>query len=190
LPRQVNALAVDPANPQAIYAGTGSSGAGSGVYKSEDAGRTWQLASNGLPKEDVRALAFSRGSPPTLYAQSALEATSLPASTGRKAGPAWATMVDRVQRRLVVAPGNADLLFAAEDVRGAYRSLDGGHNWLPANQGLPKDDNGSHNVQSLAIDPTDRASSTRELVGDRLAATASINPPMAARTGRRPIGDD
>jgi serine/threonine protein kinase/photosystem II stability/assembly factor-like uncharacterized protein len=156
LPRQVNALAVDPTNPQTVYAGTGSSGAGSGVYKSEDAGRTWQLASNGLPKEDVRALAFSHGSPPTLYASAGARGDVFASVDGAQS---W-TQVGNYELtgfggRLVVAPGNADLLFVAEDVRGTYRSLDGGRNWLPANQGLPKDSNGSHNVQSLAIDPTD-----------------------------------
>jgi serine/threonine protein kinase/photosystem II stability/assembly factor-like uncharacterized protein len=156
LPRQVNALAVDPANPQIAYAGTGSSGAGSGVYKSEDAGRTWQLASSGLPKEDVRALAFSRGSPPTLYASVGARGDVFTSVDGAQS---WARVgnyeLTGFSSRLVVAPGNADLLFAAEDVRGAYRSLDGGHNWLPVSQGLPKDNNGSHNIQSLAIDPTD-----------------------------------
>jgi photosystem II stability/assembly factor-like uncharacterized protein len=156
LPRQVNSLAVDPTNSQVVYAGTGSSGAGSGVYKSGDAGRTWQLASSGLPKEDVRALAFSHSSPPTLYASVGPRGDVFASADGAQS---WAHVgnyeLTGFGSRLAVAPGNADLLFVTEDVRGAYRSLDGGHNWLPANQGLPKDNNGSHNVQSLAIDPTD-----------------------------------
>ncbi len=155
LPRQINALAVDSTNPQAVYAGTGSSGAGSGVYKSEDAGRTWQLASNGLPKEDVRTLAVSHASPPTLYASvggGQVFASIDGAQSWTRLGTYELTGFGG---QLVVAPGNADLLFAAEDVRGAYRSLDGGHNWLAVSRGLPQGEGGDVCAQSVAVDPAD-----------------------------------
>jgi photosystem II stability/assembly factor-like uncharacterized protein len=101
-------------------------------------------------------LAFSHGSPPTLYAAVGGRGDVYASVDGAQS---WARLgnyeLTGFGSRLVVAPGNADLLFVAEDVRGAYRSLDGGRNWLPVSQGLPKDSNGSHNVQSVAIDPTD-----------------------------------
>ena len=154
LPRQVNALVVDPTNPQVLYAGTGSTGAGSGVYKSEDAGLTWHLASAGLPSEDVVALAFSEGDPPILYAA---VGNSIFASTDGAAS--WSQQAQGVGNyrgfeRLRVAPGDGRVLFGVAVIEGTFRSDDGGHNWIPVNEGLPEDDD-MFNVQSLAVDPTD-----------------------------------
>lgn len=44
----------DVRNPTLAFAGTN----GNGVYSSNDAGRTWQASSTGLPNQDVRAMAF------------------------------------------------------------------------------------------------------------------------------------
>ena len=54
-----------------------------------------------------------------------------------------------------VAPGNGNVLYAVTVIEGAFRSDDGGYNWMAINNGLPKDDNGSLNVQAVAIDPGD-----------------------------------
>jgi photosystem II stability/assembly factor-like uncharacterized protein len=53
---QVHALAVAPADPRTIYAG---SWRGAGVYRSTDGGRTWKPFSAGLPAGGVAALTFS-----------------------------------------------------------------------------------------------------------------------------------
>ena len=156
LPRQINALVVDPNDPQTLYAGTGSSGAGSGVFKSEDAGLTWQKASSGLPSEDVRALGFSQTDPATLYAATGHRGDVFASTDGAQS---WTRLgnyaLTGFQARLAVAPSDPDVLFAAEDVRGIYRSLDGGRTWVEVGEGLPRDDDDTVNAQSLAVDPTD-----------------------------------
>jgi hypothetical protein len=156
LPRHVNALVADPHDPRVVYAGTGSSGAGSGVYKSGDAGLTWQKASSGLPSEDVRALAFSRVEPSTLYAAVGGRGDVFASTDG---AASWVRLgnypLTGFEAELAVAPGAGDVLFVAEDVRGLYRSLDGGHNWTEVGQGLPEDEHGVAKVQSLAMDPAD-----------------------------------
>jgi photosystem II stability/assembly factor-like uncharacterized protein len=53
---QVQALALDPADPQTIYAGTWP---GRGVYRSTDGGTTWKPFDSGLPAGGVSALTFS-----------------------------------------------------------------------------------------------------------------------------------
>jgi len=155
LPRQINVLVVDSTNPQVVFAGTGSSGSGSGVYKSEDGGSTWQLTVNGLPSEDVASLALSQASPPTLYAAAS---DNVFASTD--GGANWMQRAAGVGNgrgfsQMRVAPGNGDILYAVTVIEGAFRSDDGGYNWMAINNGLPKDDNGSLNVQAVAIDPGD-----------------------------------
>ena len=156
LPRQINVLVVDPHNPQIMYAGTGSSGAGSGVFKSEDAGLTWQKASSGLPGEDVRALGFSHTDPATLYTAIGHRGDVFASTDGAQN---WTRLgsygLSGFQARLSVAPSDPNVLFAVEDVRGLYRSLDGGRNWVELGEGLPRDQNDTVKAQSLAIHPAD-----------------------------------
>src|SRR5262245_43453665 len=48
-------LAADPAHPERIWCGT----AGAGVWRSPDAGQSWQVAGETLSAHDVSALAVS-----------------------------------------------------------------------------------------------------------------------------------
>ena len=58
----INALAVNPATPTTLYAGTGD-----GVFKSTDSGETWAAASAGSRTRRL-ALAINPAAPDTLYA--------------------------------------------------------------------------------------------------------------------------
>jgi len=57
-------IAIDPADPQVVYAGS----YGSGVYKSLDGGNTWSLASQGLTNLFVYSLAIDPSHPSNIYA--------------------------------------------------------------------------------------------------------------------------
>ncbi|MGH9479601.1 MAG: WD40/YVTN/BNR-like repeat-containing protein, partial [Terriglobales bacterium] len=73
-------LAMDPRNPDVIYAATYQrerhvytlidGGPGSGIYKSTDAGKTWTRLRNGLPRQDLGriGLAISPANPGIIYA--------------------------------------------------------------------------------------------------------------------------
>jgi len=155
LPRQINTLVVDPANPQVLYAGAGDSGSGSGVYKSEDAGLTWRLTADGLPSEDVTALAFSPDASPMLYAAAGVRGDVYGSSDGAQS---WTRLGDSglfgfPDRRLVVSPDDGRVLFALGVANDIFRSNDGGHTWLPVSEGLPGDEHSTHAL-SLIIDPT------------------------------------
>ena len=60
----VHALAIDPATPSHLYAGT----YGGGVFKSTNGGGNWSAVNTGLTNTDVRALAIDPATPTTLYA--------------------------------------------------------------------------------------------------------------------------
>jgi len=156
LPRQINALVVDPTNSQIVFAGTGQRGSGSGVYKSEDAGQTWRLAATELPSQDVLALALSPDVPPTLYALVDARGGDVYASADGAAG--WTRMGDTgffggYARLLRIDPADGSLLFAVAKSKSVVRSLDGGRAWLAIGEGLPRDERGAVYIQSLDIDP-------------------------------------
>ena len=60
----VLALAVDPATPATLYAGTD----GGGVFKSTNGGGNWRAFNTGLTDTSVNALAIDSATPSTLYA--------------------------------------------------------------------------------------------------------------------------
>jgi photosystem II stability/assembly factor-like uncharacterized protein len=65
LPAETGARAVliDPRQPTRVYAAGET-----GVYRSADAGRSWEAASEGLPAGGVTALALDPREPQRLYA--------------------------------------------------------------------------------------------------------------------------
>ena len=59
----VYALAIDPATPSTLYAGTDG-----GVFKSTNGGAAWSAFNTGLTNPYVHALAIDPATPGTLYA--------------------------------------------------------------------------------------------------------------------------
>ena len=74
LPPDVLSLAIDPVNPQIVYAGiTIGDVPGAplaGIYKTVNGGSSWTNASNGVVGADVRALLVDRNTPNVVYAAS------------------------------------------------------------------------------------------------------------------------
>src|SRR5215471_10765073 len=62
--RSVLALALAPATPTTLYAGTDDSG----VFKSTTGGSTWSAVNTGLANRSVLVLALAPATPTTLYA--------------------------------------------------------------------------------------------------------------------------
>jgi ligand-binding sensor domain-containing protein len=129
--QHIHTLAVDPNNPQNIYAGDTQDG----VYYSADGGLHWQQRSAGLPTPlAVNALAFN-DSGKTLYAATA---NGLYASTN--AGQSWTILPHLpIDNYTAIAfnlktPG---AIFTASLHHGLLYSSNSGLSWTSINAGLP-----------------------------------------------------
>jgi photosystem II stability/assembly factor-like uncharacterized protein len=115
----IGAVAVAPSDPNVLYVGTGeapirgvTTSSGDGVYKSTDAGATWQHV--GLPKAgQISRIKIHPGDPDTAY---------------------------------VAVQGN---MWAPTDERGIYRTTDGGETWEQVLSVGP-----TTGATDLAMDPT------------------------------------
>lgn len=121
----VAGMAYDPANPDVLLVG-----AGDGVVRSEDRGRSWRLTT-GWRIADVRAFAFDAGDPRRVYA-----ATQWGPILSVDGGRSWASAAQglpvRYAQTLVadrVIPGRVLLgtesgIFLSEDAAASWRSVD------------------------------------------------------------------
>jgi photosystem II stability/assembly factor-like uncharacterized protein len=163
--RPVFSVAVDPVNPNAVYAGT----AGDGVLRSGDGGLTWTAAGDGpIQGKVLYDLAVDPSNSQTIYA--AGRAAHLDGTTSGDwgggvfksldGGTTWGQMNEGLPEgwvyALAVDPLQPSTLYAGTHSMGVFKSLDGGMTWAPKNDGLvttnhPSPDN--LRIRSIAIDP-------------------------------------
>lgn len=127
----VRAFAIDPAQPETIYAGTEADG----VFRTADGGATWTRTSSDVPPLPVSALAVGDGSPATVYA-----ATPAGVYRSSDAGNSWTQLpVSGWATSIAVAPGAPSTVYAALGPNsfpaGVFRSADGGDTWMDAGLG-------------------------------------------------------
>ena len=112
-------LAIDPLNPDTLYAG------GLGVQRSVDGGKTWRQA--GLPRSPVLALAVDPKETAVVYA-----GTDAGVSKSTNAGTTWQPLqgaLDDVRvEALAVDPKYRRTVIAGTD-QGVFWSTDGGDRW-------------------------------------------------------------
>lgn len=120
----VSAIEIDPRSPSVVYAGT----FGAGVYRSTNAGRSWQRRSRGLPPDTlVLALELAPSQPSTLYLE-AYQGQRVFRSTNGGASWTAAAQTDGPVNDLDVDPAQARKLYLAT-FSGLLRSTDGGTSW-------------------------------------------------------------
>ncbi|MBV8153157.1 MAG: glycoside hydrolase [Candidatus Eremiobacteraeota bacterium] len=139
-----------------------------GIWKSDDAGRTWQPIFDGQPTGSIGSLAVAPSNPKILYAGSGegLQRPDLSIGDGvyksTDGGATWTNVGLRNGQQIpgiAVDPTDPNRLFVAvlghpygpNDERGVYRSLDGGTTWQRV---LFKNENVG--AFAVAIDPNDR----------------------------------
>ncbi len=141
--------------------------AGGGIWKSDDAGRTWRAVFDGVDSAFVGALAVSPSRPDTLYAGMGQIATRYDIGAGDgvyrsdDAGGSWRHLGLAASRHIgaiQVDPRNPDVawvaalgpVFSPGGERGIYRTTDGGKTWTRT---LFVSENTG--AVDLAIDPAD-----------------------------------
>ena len=141
----VYALAIDPATPATLYAGT----LGGGVFKSTNGGANWSAVNAGLTNTDVRTLAIDPATPATLYAGTWCVGVFKSTNGGANWSAVNAGLTATAVYALAIDPVTPATLYAGTQViGGVFKSTNGGANWSAVNTGLT-----ATGVYALAIDP-------------------------------------
>jgi photosystem II stability/assembly factor-like uncharacterized protein len=136
-------FAIDPANPQIVFAGSDDSG---GIWKSTDGGITWTHVTNQLPDFSGWHITIDTLTPGTVYACEMYGRYGVAKSTD--GGNTWThignglqTKYDRMATKLVVDPANAQRLWISTGSdengnpprpgNGVFVSTNGGASWQP-----------------------------------------------------------
>jgi photosystem II stability/assembly factor-like uncharacterized protein len=163
----IGAITLDPANPNAVWAGTGDKNGGGcagyfgqGVYLSEDGGETWEARNGGdpsaMPLSIVNAVAIQPtdsnvilvGGAGSCNASGGLTNPGVYRSADR--GLTWTQVLNNNVEDLVFEPGTATV-YAGLVGTGVQKSTDGGATWVDSSSGLTA--NGSR--MRLAMAPSD-----------------------------------
>ncbi len=133
-------LAIDPKNPDVLYAGTGEAviGAGqtylgTGLYKTTDAGNSWRL----LGMTDAGSfskLFVSKNNSNLIYASTIIGNEGLWKSIN--GGESFTEIFDGTVTDFVVNPVNDDEVFIAENANAIKYTNDGGLNWVSRFNGI------------------------------------------------------
>lgn len=165
----VTDIAMDPRNPQRIYAATWQrhrnvaaymgGGPGTSIYRSEDGGMTWKEIKNGLPASNMGkiGIAISPQKPDIIYAAIELDHRKGGVFKSENRGNSWEKQSDAVSgatgphyyQELYASPHKFDKLYLV-DVR-AQVSEDGGKTFRTMNEEYKHSDN--HAIAFKANDP-------------------------------------
>ncbi len=161
---QIRCLAVAPANPDVVYAGSTA-----GAFQSTDGGAHWTAFGGGFPSAVITSIAVDPTNPSTLYA--AGTTGTLVKSTN--AGASWspiggATIASSQPRTLALDLVHSGTVYLGTIQDGFYRSDDGGSSFTLHNDGFLQINPA---VVAIAADPTNASGVYAGAVNDVYVST-------------------
>jgi photosystem II stability/assembly factor-like uncharacterized protein len=176
----IGCLALDPKNPNVIWAGTGENnhqralGYGDGVYKSIDGGQNWE--NMGLKdSRHIGMIAIHPDNTDIVYV--AAEGSTWGPGGDRglykttDGGKTWEAILTISENtginNVMLDPRNPDIIYATSEQRrrhtftkigggpesGIHKSIDGGNTWKKLKKGLPKGDIGGIGIAISPVNP-------------------------------------
>lgn len=144
----ITSLAVDPTNPDVVFAGSYVGG----VFRTADGGASWTGLLRGRGDNPVQSIQLDPSRPSTIYVSRGR--TGVAETTD--GGATWAKKNSGIYggwfTSLVISPSDPSVLYVAqasdESGRHVFRSADGGESWRAAG---PVD----QSISTLAVDPND-----------------------------------
>lgn len=153
---RVIAMAIDPAYPATVYAGT----KGDAVYKSHDGGQRWTSMRSGLDDATITSVVNQFLFDPA-DAQHIFLATTMGVFETKNGGEQWTKKMEGMKEVLMVVtlgmdPTRPSILYAGTS-GGVYKSIDQAGHWKKMNNGLVPPDmlktSRALNVTSILVDP-------------------------------------
>ena len=161
----VISLAIDPASPRTLYAGTTNAG----LFKTTNAGNAWGSVNAGINiTQQVRAIAVDPTTPTTLYAGTSGGGIFKSLDGGLGWTPASVGLSSPSINTLMLHPQSPSTIYAGTQ-SGLFKSSDGAMTWRSVNSGLGVP---PPNVSALAIDPS---SPTTIFLGSSAGAFKSLD---------------
>ncbi len=132
---RVIAMALDPAYPATVYAGT----KGDAVYKSYDGGQRWVPQKTGLDDVTITSVVNQLLFDPT-DTNHVWAATTMGVFESSDGGDSWKKRMEGMKEVLMVVsvaldPAHPDIMYAGTS-GGVYKSTDRARTWTKANEGL------------------------------------------------------
>jgi len=159
----MGSIAIDPVDPEIIYAGTGEqhfsgdSYYGCGVLRSEDGGATWtHLGASVYVLRDESNAKISRinvdpSTAGTVESTTVLVASDLGLFRSTDGGETWVSALSGTATDLIRDPADPQILYTSIRRTGVFKSTDGGSTWTQLTEGFPTSNVGRIN---LALAPS------------------------------------
>lgn len=134
---RIQSLAINPQNPEVLYAGTGGFNGGN-LYKSHNGGLTWNTVPSDSLREGVISIAVDPVDTNIVYAGTAWRCFVWKSTD---AGKTWFNTEANNEGApiydILIDPNNNSTVYVCS--RGVFKSEDGGINWSNISNGLPVD---------------------------------------------------
>ncbi|MFQ5495531.1 MAG: WD40/YVTN/BNR-like repeat-containing protein, partial [Phycisphaerae bacterium] len=129
-------VAVDPSNPQVVYAGTGEytlQTSGDGLFRSTDGGATWeQFATTARVGDTCSGLIVDPFNPMRIHLTGSRGYARLDDGGAIGGVRLWGATSS-----LALNPVDSSVLYVGLHWEGVYRSIDGGNTWVQLTNGIP-----------------------------------------------------